>query len=183
MLMGKRRSWSRHLIYHRTLRSDGRLVRSRGQLRADDAGSAPAAGYVGEGSSPTQGEERRDSTTGRAVSRDTPFLAVELLKSMVGIDAVPVTDTKAARGAGRYHGWSDLVMIENVARYAPLCEGGQLRALASTKRQRLPLVPQTDGQCRKPGGPVRDGRLNGLFVPEEHAVDIVGKLNAVWPSS
>ena len=109
----------------------------------------------------------------------TPFLAVELLKSMVGIDAVHVPYKGGAPALADLMAGQISFMIENVPGTLPYVKDGKLRALAITSAKRLPLVP--DLPTMQEAGVAGDEMVgwNGIFVPKNTPADIVGKLNAV----
>ena len=109
----------------------------------------------------------------------TPFLAVELLKSMVGIDAVHVPYKGGAPALADLMAGQISFMIENVPGTLPYVKDGKLRALAITSARRLSLVPDlpTMQEAGVPGYEMVG--WNGIFVPKNTPADIVGKLNAV----
>jgi tripartite-type tricarboxylate transporter receptor subunit TctC len=109
----------------------------------------------------------------------TPFLAVELLKSMVGFDAVHVPYKGGAPALADLMAGQISFMIENVPGTLPYVKDGKLRALAITSAKRLPLVPDlpTMQEAGVPGYEMVG--WNGIFVPKNTPAEIVGKLNAV----
>jgi len=109
----------------------------------------------------------------------TPFLAVELMKSMVGIDAVHVPYKGGAPALADLMAGQISFMIENVPGTLPYVKDGKLRALAITSAKRLPLVPDlpTMQEAGVPGYEMVG--WNGIFVPKNTPANIVGKLNAV----
>jgi len=109
----------------------------------------------------------------------TPFLAVELLKSLVGIDAVHVPYKGGAPALADLMAGQISFMIENVPGTLPYVKDGKLRALAITSARRLPLVPDlpTMQEAGVPGYEMVG--WNGIFVPKNTPADIAAKLNAV----
>ncbi len=109
----------------------------------------------------------------------TPFLAVELFKSMVGFDAVHVPYKGGAPALADLMAGQISFMIENVPGTLPYVKDGKLRALAITSAKRLPLVPDlpTMQEAGVPGYEMVG--WNGIFVPKNTPADIVAKLNAV----
>jgi len=109
----------------------------------------------------------------------TPFLAVELFKSMVGFDAVHVPYKGGAPALADLMAGQISFMIENVPGTLPYVKDGKLRALAITSARRLPLVPDlpTMQEAGVPGYEMVG--WNGIFVPKNTPAEIVGKLNAV----
>ena len=109
----------------------------------------------------------------------TPFLAVELFKSMAGFDAVHVPYKGGAPALADLMAGQISFMIENVPGTLPYVKDGKLRALAITSAHRLPLVPDlpTMQEAGVPGYEMVG--WNGIFLPKNTPADIVAKLNAV----
>ena len=109
----------------------------------------------------------------------TPFLAVELFKSMVGFDAVHVPYKGGAPALADLMAGQISFMIENVPGTLPYVKDGKLRALAITSAKRLPLVPDLPTMQEAGVAGYEMVGWNGIFVPKNTPADIVGKLNAV----
>jgi tripartite-type tricarboxylate transporter receptor subunit TctC len=109
----------------------------------------------------------------------TPFLAVELFKSMAGFDAVHVPYKGGAPALADLMAGQISFMIENVPGTLPYVKDGKLRALAITSTHRLPLVPDlpTMQEAGVPGYEMVG--WNGIFLPKNTPPEILGKLNAV----
>jgi tripartite-type tricarboxylate transporter receptor subunit TctC len=102
----------------------------------------------------------------------TPYLAVELLKSMAGFDAVHVPYKGGAPALADLVAGQLSFMIENVPGTLPFVKDGKLRALAITSPQRSPLVPDlpTMIEAGVPGYEMIG--WNGIFVPKGTAPKI-----------
>jgi tripartite-type tricarboxylate transporter receptor subunit TctC len=106
----------------------------------------------------------------------TPYLAVELLKSMAGFDAVHVPYKGGAPALADLVAGQLSFMIENVPGTLPFVKDGKLRALAITSRARSPLVPDlpTMIEAGVPGYEMIG--WNGLFVPKGTDAKIIERL-------
>jgi tripartite-type tricarboxylate transporter receptor subunit TctC len=107
----------------------------------------------------------------------TPYLAVELLKSMAGFDAVHVPYKGGAPALADLVAGQLSFMIENVPGTLPFVKDGKLRALAITSSQRPPLVPDlpTMIEAGVPGYEMIG--WNGIFVPKGTGPKIVERLH------
>ena len=107
----------------------------------------------------------------------TPYLAVELLKSMAGFDAVHVPYRGGAPALADLVAGELSFMIENVPGTLPFVKDGKLRALAITSRERSALVPDlpTMIEAGVPGYEMIG--WNGIFVPKGTGPKIVEKLH------
>ena len=107
----------------------------------------------------------------------TPYLAVELLKSMAGFDAVHVPYKGGAPALADLVAGQLSFMIENVPGTLPFVKDGKLRALAITSRQRSALVPDlpTMIEAGVPGYEMIG--WNGIFVPKGTGPKIVERLH------
>ena len=107
----------------------------------------------------------------------TPYLAVELLKSMAGFDAVHVPYRGGAPALADLVAGQLSFMIENVPGTLPFVKDGKLRALAITSRERSALVPDlpTMIEAGVPGYEMIG--WNGIFVPKGTGPKIVEKLH------
>jgi tripartite-type tricarboxylate transporter receptor subunit TctC len=96
----------------------------------------------------------------------TPYLAVELLKSMAGFDAVHVPYKGGAPALADLVAGQISFMIENVPGTLPFVKDGKLRALAITSRERSALVPDlpTMIEAGVPGYEMVG--WNGIFMPK-----------------
>ncbi len=109
----------------------------------------------------------------------TPFLAVELFKSMAGFDAVHVPYKGGAPALADLMAGQISFMIENVPGTLPYVKDGKLRALAITSAHRLPLVPDLPTMQEAGVAGYEMVGWNGIFLPKNTPADIVSKLNAV----
>jgi tripartite-type tricarboxylate transporter receptor subunit TctC len=109
----------------------------------------------------------------------TPFLAVELFKSMAGFDAVHVPYKGGAPALADLMAGQISFMIENVPGTLPYVKDGKLRALAITSAHRLPLVPDLPTMQEAGVAGYEMVGWNGIFLPKNTPADIVAKLNAV----
>jgi tripartite-type tricarboxylate transporter receptor subunit TctC len=107
----------------------------------------------------------------------TPYLAVELLKSMAGFDAVHVPYKGGAPALADLVAGQLSFMIENVPGTLPFVKDGKLRALAITSRQRSALVPElpTVIEAGVPGYEMIG--WNGIFMPKGTPARIVERLH------
>jgi tripartite-type tricarboxylate transporter receptor subunit TctC len=107
----------------------------------------------------------------------TPYLAVELLKSMAGFDAVHVPYKGGAPALADLVAGQLSFMIENVPGTLPFVKDGKLRALAITSPQRSALVPDlpTMIEAGVPGYEMIG--WNGIFVPKGTGPKIVERLH------
>ena len=107
----------------------------------------------------------------------TPYLAVELLKSMAGFDAVHVPYKGGAPALADLVAGQLSFMIENVPGTLPFVKDGKLRALAITSPQRSALVPDlpTMIEAGVPGYEMIG--WNGIFVPKGTGPRIVERLH------
>ncbi len=107
----------------------------------------------------------------------TPFLAVELMKSMAGFDAVHVPYKGGSPALAALVSGEISFMIENVPGTLPFVRDNKLRALAVTSAQRLPLVGElpTMQEAGVPGYEMVG--WNGIYLPKNTPPEIVGKLH------
>jgi tripartite-type tricarboxylate transporter receptor subunit TctC len=107
----------------------------------------------------------------------TPYLAVELLKSMASFDAVHVPYRGGAPALADLVAGQLSFMIENVPGTLPFVKDGKLRALAITSRERSSLVPDlpTMIEAGVPGYEMIG--WNGIFVPKGTGPKIVERLH------
>jgi tripartite-type tricarboxylate transporter receptor subunit TctC len=109
----------------------------------------------------------------------TPFLAVELFKSMAGFDAVHVPYKGGAPALADLMAGQISFMIENVPGTLPYVKDGKLRALAITSAHRLPLVPDLPTMQEAGVAGYEMVGWNGIFLPKNTPADIVSELNAL----
>jgi len=107
----------------------------------------------------------------------TPYLAVELLKSMAGFDAVHVPYRGGAPALADLVAGQLSFMIENVPGTLPFVKDGKLRALAITSRERSSLVPDLPTMIEAGVLGYEMVGWNGIFVPKGTGSQIVERLN------
>src|SRR5260370_723550 len=107
----------------------------------------------------------------------TPYLAVELLKSMAGFDALHVPYKGGAPALADLVAGQLSFMIENVPGTLPFVKDRKLRALAITSPQRSALVPElpTMIEAGVPGYEMIG--WNGIFVPQGEGAKIHQELD------
>ena len=108
----------------------------------------------------------------------TPHLAVELLKSMAGIDLVHVPYKGAAPAVVALLGGGVQVMAIDLSLALGHVRAGRLKALAVTGRQRSKLAPElpTVAEAGLPGYEIT--AWYGIVAPKGTSSDIVAKLNS-----
>ena len=108
----------------------------------------------------------------------TPYLATELFKSLSGIDIAHVPYKGGAPALADLAGGQLSMMIENMPGTMPFVNGGKLRALAITSRQRSPLTPDLPTMTESGVAGYEMIGWNGIFAPKGTPSDIVAKLNS-----
>src|SRR4029450_7358161 len=108
----------------------------------------------------------------------TPFLAVELLKSMTGINAVHVPYKGGAPALADLVAGQIAFMIENVPGTLPLVKDGKLRALAITSRKRSALAPELPTMEEAGVAGYEMAGWNGVFLTKGTPEEIGTKLHA-----
>ena len=108
----------------------------------------------------------------------TPYLATELFKSLSGIDIAHVSYKGGAPALADLAGGQLSMMIENMPGTMPFVNGGKLRALAITSRQRSPLTPDLPTMTESGVAGYEMIGWNGIFAPKGTPPDIVAKLNS-----
>jgi tripartite-type tricarboxylate transporter receptor subunit TctC len=114
---------------------------------------------------------------GSGGSGSSTHLAVELLKSMAGIDIVRVPFKGNAPALNALFAGEVQLMIATTGTVAPHLKSGRLRALAVSSAQPTPLAPglPTIAASGLPG--YESIQIYGVFAPSKAATAIVKRLN------
>jgi tripartite-type tricarboxylate transporter receptor subunit TctC len=108
----------------------------------------------------------------------TPYLAVELFKSIAGIDVVHVPYKGGAPSIADLVAGQLTFTIENVPGTTPFVKSGKLRALAITSTERSPLAPDLPTMIEAGVPGYEMSGWNGLFAAKGTPPEIVAKVHA-----
>jgi tripartite-type tricarboxylate transporter receptor subunit TctC len=113
-----------------------------------------------------------------AGSGSTPHLALEMFKSMAGVDMVHVPYKGGGPAVAGVLGGEVDVLVTNISTILPQVRAGKLNALGVTSARRSPILPDvpTIAESGLPGYEVKT--WYGLMGPAGLPADIVARLNA-----